>query len=369
MPATPQGAMGQNLSMESQMGWSDLDKKDGSGLSGRFVKVKSDAPVRLRFLDEEPYTTFVHKVTGKPDAANKDGVFRSIAATPKLDDDHIQAVNGKRFPAVAQYNMRCFEFKRDDKGKFTDEGEIKILQGGPGIFKPLRGICEESGSLRDYDILISAAGTGRDTEYAVTASPMSRNIDVNALLTKLEQDPTLAWENVFPIMTAEMQKKILFDSKIDITYDPVAEIVAVMSLDQALGTTLAFGKYKGKTVQDVMVIDASWIEWAGANVTSNDSVAAACQIAFGNVSALASGDTPQPQLPPAPKSTPAATAKPPKASPAKDEARAALVASVSSKLEDLPAPKIVAAIKEHGAGKTRLKDLNIEQLTALDAAL
>lgn len=350
------------------MSWKDLDDKPKSGLSGRFVKFSKEQSTRVRFLDEEPHTTFVHKIEGK------DGTFRSIAATENLDDDYIQQVNGKRFPAVAQYSMRVFEFKRDDKGNFTDEGEVKVLQGGPAIFKQLRTIMEENGSLRDYDIVITTKGEKRDTEYTVSAAPVSRKVNVDELVVQMEADEALRWDNVFPKMTAEQQKKILTEAKIDISYDPVAEIVGKMTLDQAKSTVLTFGKYKGKSVGEILVIDSSWVEWAGENVTSNDNVAAACRVAFGNVQSIAEAPaapaqltSPQATSTPAPKSAPAT-----KAAPVSDDAaeKAALIGNVSAKLEAFSAPKIVQTIKEASAtGETKLAKLTLDELKKLDASL
>jgi hypothetical protein len=357
------------LSIGAKMsGWSDLDDKPKGGLSGRFVKFSEEKSTRVRFLDEAPKTTFVHKVTGKDDT------FRTIPATENLDDDYIQQSNGKRFPAVAQYSMRAFEFARDDKGNFTDSGEIKIVQGGPAIFKQLRTIMEESGSLRDYDIIISVKGKKRDTEYTVSASPVSKKINVDDLLVQMEADEALQWGNVLPTITAEQQKKILAEAKIDIFHDPVAEIAANMSLDQAKGTVLSFGKYKGKTVGDALVIDSSWVEWASENVTSNDSIAAACRVAFGGVQALAEAPAAPAQLKsPTPASAPAAKSAPaPKAAPANPEAaeKTALISSVSAKLEAFSAPKIVQTIKEASStGETKLAKLTVDELKKLEASL
>jgi hypothetical protein len=353
-------------------GWSDLDDKPKTGgLSGRFVKFSKEKSTRVRFLDEAPRTTFVHKVTGKDDT------FRTIPATENLDDDYIQQVNGKRFPATAQYSMRVFEYKRDEKGNFTSEGEIKILQGGPAIFKALRTIMDENGgegSLRNYDISITVKGEKRDTEYSVSAVPVSQKVDVDELIVQVDADEALKWENVFPKITAEQQKKILADAKIDITYDPVAAIAAVMTPEVAKGTVLGFGKYKGKTVGDVLVIDSSWLEWAAENVTSNDSVAAACRVAFGNVTSLAEAPAAPAQLTsasaasaPATKSAPA-----PKAAPVNAETteKAALISAISAKLEAFSAPKIVQTIKEASAtGETKLAKLSLDELKKLDGDL
>jgi len=351
------------------MSWKDLDEKPKSGGS-RFVKLESGKTTRFRILDEEPYTTYTHKIV-QPDA-NGVEVFRSIPATTKLDEDYIQQVNGKRYPAVPQFNIRVFEFAKDDKGKDTTEGEIKILQQGVSVFKALRSLYEEHGSLSQFDITIKVTGEKRDTEYTVTAAPFSLDIDVNALQTKLAQTTELAYENVFPTVTADDQKKMLAEAKLDVTYDPAAQIASGMSYEDALNQTFTFGKFKGKTVSDVMVIDSSYLEWAGENVTSNDALAAACRVVANRINgvapapALQSGQS-APAAPSAPAPTqaaPKATKVAPKASADTAEAKA-LRERISNKFEDFDAQDIVGKIKEASGGKVKLKDLNIDELNKL----
>jgi hypothetical protein len=356
------------------MSWNDLDDKPKSTGGGRFIKLEKDKTTRIRIIDEEPYTTYTHKIAQM--VGDKE-VFRSIPATTNLDDNYIQQTNGKRYPAVAQYNIRGFEFAKDDKGKDTTDGEIKILQGGVQIFRALRSLYEEHGSLSQFDVTIRASGEKRDTEYTVTAAPFSLNVDVDALQTKLAQTPELQWENVFPEVTAEQQRKLLAEAKLDVTYDPAAAIAATMSYDQALGQAFTFGKFKGKTVQDVMVIDSSYLDWAAENVTSNDSLAAACRVVSNQINgvvpapALASGqsDSAAPESATATPAAAKATTKPPKATAADAAKRKELTADIHTRLEDMDAMEIIETIKAASGGKVKLKDLTVPELEALQEKL
>lgn len=353
------------------MSWNDIDKKQGSAGSGRFVSFKDVESVRIRVLDEEPHTTYVHKMKQVIDGEE---VFRTIPATPSLDDDHIQRENGKRFPATAQFNMRVFEYARDEKDakKFLDEGEIKVLQGGVSIFKQLRTLYQNEGSLSAFDVLITKQGSGRDTEYTVSACPTSKTIDIDELRGSVDTDEALHWENIFPAITAEDQKKMLVDAKMDVNYDPAAALAAEMTEEDAKRQVFPFGKYKDKTVGEIAIIDTGYMEWAADNVTSNDAVAAACRVLSG---ALLNKATSAPQIE-APKAAPKPAAKKAEPKPAAKKAEVKAVdnsdlikqvtkAFDSEKWDDTML--VLETIKKHGGGKTRLKDLTTAQLEALNA--
>lgn len=354
------------------MSWNDLDAKQGSTGSGRFVSFKDVESVRIRVLDEEPHTTYVHKM--KQIVAGEE-VFRTIPATPSLDDDYIQRENGKRFPATAQFNMRVFEYKRDEKDakKFLDDGEVKILQGGVSIFKQLRTLYQNEGSLSAFDVLITKTGSGRDTEYTVSACPTSKGIDVAVIQGTVESDEALQWANIFPAITAEDQKRMLAEAKMDINYDPALAIAAEMTEEDARKQIFPFGKYKGKTVGEIAIIDTGYMEWAADNVTSNDAVAAACRVLSGM---LLNKATEAPQIE-APKAAPKTEAAKPKPAPKKAEPKPAadntdLIGKITGafdkeKWEDTLV--VLETIKKHGGGKTRLKDLSRPQLESLYAEI
>lgn len=347
------------------MAWSDVDEKRGGGGGGRFVTIEDGKPVMLRILDEEPHTIRVHKIGQPIKKGDKiEEVYRTIPATASPDENYILQHNGKRYPDVPVFNMRCYEYKRDDKGALTTDGELKILQGGPGIFKQLQTIYSQFGHLNAFDIVISRKGKGRDTEYTVSASPKAQNIDVNALVTKVMQDPGMQWENIFPPVTRADQIKAITEAGFDISYDPAAKLLESLSWEKASEVKMGFGKYKDKTVGELLVIDAGYLTWAAENVTSNDLVAAACRLACKRMEQMDSGSAPAPQIP---ASAPAAAPAEVKADRAALESKIADIFENDERFQDLEF--MVNVIKKNGGGKTRLKDLTIPQMNALLAEI
>lgn len=348
------------------MAWGDVDKPNRGGGAGRFVQFEDGKAIRLRILDEEPHTTRTHKIA---QVVGTEEVFRSIPATTLPDDNFILKRNGKRYPDVMQFNMRAYVYVKDEKGRdMPDGGEIKILQGGPAIFKPLRDLYTEHGSLSQFDITIKRTGTSRDTEYTVSAAPRSLEIDVDALKVAMSSDATIQWENVFPNFTAEDQQKAILEAGFDIDYDPAKALAESMSFDAAKAIKFTFGKHKDKTVGDVLVQDGGYIIWAADNVTSNDDLAAACRVASSHMKKV-SVPAAEPKKIEAKAPAPAAAKKEaPKAKedPAKRED---LMTRVGDYFEQDPrfedVQEMVSVIKKHGAGKTRLKDLSVAQLESL----
>src|SRR4051812_17409901 len=112
------------------MSWKDVDETGRRG-GGRYVSFEDGKATRLRVLDEEPFTIRVHKISQVVKKGDKaEEIYRSIPATTEPDQNIILQKNAKRYPDVPVFNLRVFEFKRNDQGQFTTEGEVKILQGG-----------------------------------------------------------------------------------------------------------------------------------------------------------------------------------------------------------------------------------------------
>lgn len=361
------------------MSWQDVDKGSArGGASGRFLALEAGESVRIRVLDEEPFTTRVHKIS-QPVGPNGTEVFRTIPATASVDDNYILRHNSRRYPDVMQYNMRVFVYGKTEAGQFTAEkGEIKILQGGPAIFKPLRELYTQNGSLNQFDIIVKREGEGRDTQYFVTANPTSFPVDVAALTAGMASDESWVWENIFPPITGEDQMKMLQEANFNVHYDPAAALASSMSVDQAKNVKFTFGKHKGKTLNEVLVLDAGYIEWAADTVTSNDELAAACRVVVKSMASLEAGTTaPTPKAvagPPAaaPASTPAPVVNQqpaPAATPAATQERSEMQEHITAYFDRDPRfenmQKVLDIVKRHGNGKTRVKDLTDAQMASL----
>lgn len=390
------------------MGWNDVDRKTGGG---RYLSIDPDSTVRVRLLDEEPYTVFVHKISQVVDG---DETFISVPATPVPDDDYIDEQTN-RFRAVPQYNMRC--------ALYDDNGEIEglyVLSGGPQIFRPLKNIHNRYSDVRQFDIEITRTGEKLKTSYDVSTAPDSHDPDIDTLIEQVEEDESLAWDTLFPPITPEEQKQMVERAKIDLSYDPVEEIMENMVLEDALDTHITFGKYgpdkyppRGKKVGELIAIDSGYLEWAADEVTSDDEVAAACRIAVLHMHDQLENKAPTKKV------TKGKTKKAKKEEPEENEvsewplkmdpadylsqygddaknsalakevlaakgeegeegeegedegdtSRTKLIDSInevfSSDERFSDAMEIVNVIKEHGDGKTRVKDLTVEQLQSL----
>lgn len=266
------------------MGWNDVDRKTGGG---RYLSLEDGETKRVRILDEEPHTILLHKISQNVDGEE---VFITVPATLKADDDFVNAATN-RYPPVPQHNLRVLVYDEDG-----DPDQIMVLSGGVQIFRPLKAFYQRYGDVREFDIEITRDGEKRDTKYSVTMCPKSHEIDLDEWSEKLSEDESLAWDTLFPPITAEEQEKMIDEAGIDITYDPVLEIMEDMDIDEALGTRLTFGKYgpdkfppKGKTIGEVLAIDSGWLEWAAENVTSDDTVAAAARMAVQHMGEIEAG--------------------------------------------------------------------------------
>ncbi len=273
--------------MATKKGWGEVDKPRSGGDS-RFVACAAGESVTLRIIDMEPDSFRVHQIA----TVNSSGeeVFRQIQETDKPDDDYIDQ-HTNRFPAMDRHAIRCVIYDEDG-----EPDQIKILVGGKQIFKQLKQLFDKHGDITEFDVELSREGKGRETTWTIGATPKSHDIDVEEWQEELENDSQWEYENLFPSITPEQQQKILEEADIDITYDPVVEIMEEMTLKEATKTRLTFGKYgpekmppNGKTVGQIWKIDQGWIIWAAQNVTSNDQVAAACRFMVDNTKAVEKG--------------------------------------------------------------------------------
>lgn len=358
------------------MGWSDVDRKGGGG---RYLSLEDGETRRVRILDEEPHTILLHKIS---QVVDDEDVFITVPATPKADDDYVNQKT-KRYPALPQHNLRVLVF--DDNG---DPESIQVLAGGVQIFRPLKQFHQRYGDVRQFDVEISRDGEGLKTKYSVTMVPDSYEVDLDEWLEELESDDALQWETLFPPITAEEQEKMIDEAGIDIEYDPVLEIMEEMDVEEALATRLTFGKYgpdkyppKGKTIGEVLAIDSGWMEWAAENVTSDDTIAAAARIAvqhMGEVEApkakkkVSSGSKSKKGTKASSKKT-KAKGKGKKGAEEGSESRDSLISRINAAFDQneefTEAMEIVEVIKKHGNGKTKIKDLTVDEMESLLAEL
>ena len=404
-------------------GWDDVDKP--SRPAGIFLQVDPGDTVVVRVLDDEPENMRVHQIR---QGSGEDEKFASVPETESPDDSYVMDMTDL-YPAVPRHAIRVAVL--DEEGEIED---IKVLMGGKQIFGQLKDFVLRHGDIREYDIEITRKGEGRKTEWFCTTAPSSFDLDVEMICEEFLTDEW-GWDVLFPDVTGEDQKRILDQAGIDLNINPVEELMAEMDVEDALGVCVDFGKYgpdkfppNGKTFGDILVIEASYIDWIAHQATSpTDLVRAAARLVVQHMEELLDGRSagqiagskkkkappkkkkarkkaspPEPEEPeegesededeeeeaPKPKRRPARKKPGKKTPPPEDEEededeeeeekpkgkagkadRDALVADINeafnsdSRFED--AMEIVSVIREHGNGKTRVKDLTIGQLKKL----
>lgn len=390
--------------------WQDVDKPRRTG---SFFQIEDGETKRIRVLDEAPWIIYTHRIRQNIDGQE---VFLTVPETAKPDEDYISGVTN-RYPAQPVYHIRIVEYDED--------GEpigVKILSGGVKIFRPMKGFVERHGDIREFDLEISLIGAKRETDYSVTIAPRSFQIDVAEWLERADREMDM--DALLAPPSPEEQREMVEKAKIDLTYDPAEALMTEMTLDEAMNKRFPFGKKygpeayppNGKKIGEIAAIDAGFVQWAADNVTSDDSVAAACRLVMAHLAELDAGKpvrgalagskagtaTNTGTVPAAAKGTqgkaaPVAAEWPLKMTPAEylekfpngpkaelartlvavvgapqpaGRSQTALVAEVmdafNAAQERYPEPTdIVNVIKKHGDGKTRVKDLTVAQLQAL----
>lgn len=389
------------------MGWADVKKgpiRDGGG--GRFFQWQDGETKVLRILDDEPETVWAHKVSQTTDGEES---YKTIPATPDLDENWIQR-NSKRWPASPVHNVRAIQIQDGDP-----VGDIGIVQGGKMIFEPIADHFEQYGTVNDVDFAITRKGTGKNTKWSVQLAKKHAEIpeqDWDSLIDEMNADEALQWDAVFVIpQDGDEQRKMFEDAGFSIDYDPAEDIAAEMDVEEAMRVRMpekGQGKYPGKSMGELVIIDLGYVQWVAGNYTSDDNIAAAARVVTRNLdevrklnpgrkAALKGGDGDRRSAGqrarderrgnarsveelevvdaededgedqrPAPR-----TAGRRAAGKAAQPDRGPLVTEINDLLGSLPqyedAATLTRLVKRHSGGKTRMRDMDVEQLgTMLD---
>lgn len=141
--------------------------------NGLFLKLESGQTLRLRFLD-----------------------------IPVVFDSEYQGKTSTKY-AWLVYNH--------------DESKVQIYQGGATIYNALNDLIQDSdwGDPKEYDVKVSRNGVGKETKYALVASPKSlplpeeiEDIDILAIMKKSPYN-----ENVHMLgeMFTPLEKEVVLD--------------------------------------------------------------------------------------------------------------------------------------------------------------
>jgi len=362
-------------------GWGEVhqaSREQGAG-GGVFLSIGDGETVRLRSLDEEPRSYRIHHVSRE---VNGENVYVPVPATDAADESYVLE-KSRLYPPDKRFALRCLVIDEND-----EVDGVTVLTGGVQIFKPLSGFAERHKDIRLFDIEVTREGEGLRTKWSVNVSPTSVDLNLQDIEEMAEQmlGPELAWDVLFPPTNYDEQRDILARAGIDISVDPAEELAEDMDLEDARAIKFDFGKYsqgRAKTVGEVENLDPRYIDFVVRECTTQGyEIRAACQVVLDHIrgkqirskastakssTAKSRGRRSRPAIE-KPAEEPEVEPKASKSDRA--DLQAKIEAAFEEDIDNFPDPAdIVAAIKKHGNGKTKLRELTVKQLESLAAEI
>lgn len=250
------------------MSWSDVDKQTG-GMSEDICAIASNTTKLVHVLlpdNEEPVSYWTHFIPNKKAGGSKG----KVVICPGRDT----------CPACANGTYRTSRKHAINVWDYEEKG-VKILEQGNSVFQALKQIKEQIGTLTTVDISIKKMGKGLETTYSVIPiPPMTGKFDMNQV------------HGVFPIENLRMPntpqeiQKAMDDMEGNtppVHNNPTPISQSLPPTMMGSGTTgaqqspppqvtnspvvLQFGKYKGKTIEQIYEEDPNYVKWCAENIS------------------------------------------------------------------------------------------------------
>ena len=351
------------------MAWNMVGQtqKETKGTSSQLVKIEDKKRVRLILPETGPISHWSYSIS-----TPADGYKTWIS--PAKDEDFF-ATNRNVFRLRPVHAGLAYDY---------DEKEIKILEAGNQIWEGIKLLVDAGKDINGRDIIIIKTGSGRSTEYKVTdCDPTPAPTDIDTL-----ERPDL--EARYQPPTFEM---VLEDLR-GLGFTNPSEIFETQPLayEVARETKVPFGKFKDKTLKDVVSLDSTYITFLATKIDREDIKECARvvsntimgtqyelkgvtpsmeQVSF--VAPTEGGEAPQePNTPPTPTESKEDTKKKTEdISPTVDASKEAMIAEINQAFETQEIykdfMKIIDAMKKASAphGKTSINDFTHEELLKL----
>lgn len=254
---------------EEEMGWDTVGAKSGK----KDPDVVSIAPNTVKLVHvllpdtDNPVSYWTHYIPNKTPSSGPKG---RVVICPGRDTCPACAAGIYRTKLVHAINVWDYE-----------EKAVKILEGGNAIFQPLKQAKDQMGTLSNVDISIKKTGTSIDTQYFVLPIPIMQPFDqsqVHGLFPvanlRLPHNPAEVQQIIDNMSGASKPATKTQPTPISDTLPPIMppqETPIPQTVEPPLVTptgkpTLQFGKYKGRSVEDVYTEDPNYIKWCAENV-------------------------------------------------------------------------------------------------------
>ena len=245
---------------DKTMSWGDVSGTSG-GKNPDVLVISPNTTKLMHVLlpdTEEPVSYWTHYIPNKIPSGPKG----AVVICPGKDVCPACASGIYRTKRVHAINVWDYESK-----------SVKILEGGNSIFQALKQIKEQIGTLLSVDISIKKIGTGMDTQYSVIPIPMMQPFDASGIRglfpianLRLSDSVEVVARYIESMGGAVVTNPEKIDTIQKIYIPPTASIPTEPNPDAAK-PILQFGKYKGRTVEDIFNEDPNYIKWCAENIS------------------------------------------------------------------------------------------------------
>lgn len=225
------------------MPWSDVGKQESLG--NDLIKLEGKKRLRLLIPETGPKSFWTYAIE------TPDGAYRSWVSP--VGENDIFALNRNIFKAKPRHAGLAYDY---------EEKRVGILEAGNQVWQSLKDLIDEGIDIRARDITIVRKGEGRTTEYTVIYHDKS-TFDValdEASMPNIE------------MRYAPMEREAIMASLSELGFPQPEEIFTLkpLSKDAAMSFEMPFGKYAGRTMKDIYMMDDSYLLFLAAKSNRHD---------------------------------------------------------------------------------------------------
>lgn len=231
------------------MAWADVGQSTNNSSSGAsdLIKIEDKKRIRLLLPDSGPVSNWIYSVSTPADG------YRTWVSPDKEAGEDFFAVNRNIFNLKPVHAGHAYDY---------EESRIKILEAGNQIWEGIKILIDAGKDLNNRDIIIIKTGTGRSTEYKVTdcdPTPAPAGLD------------TMERPDIMSRYQAPTYEVVIEDLRM-LGFTQPEQIFALKPLDYqtALQTKIPFGKWKNKTMQEVVSLDSQYITFLATKIDRLD---------------------------------------------------------------------------------------------------
>lgn len=230
--------------------WNLIGKQEKpQGGTSDLIKIEDKKRVRLllHHTNGGPVANWIYSISTPADG------YKTWVAPDKNKGEDFFACNRSVFSLKPIFSAYAYDY---------DEQAIKILESGNMIWEAIKDLYEAGKDLGNRDLLIRKKGSGRQTEYSV-----------------VDCDPTPAPAGIDTMELPDLYGRYVSATKEQVMTDLMAlgftnptEIFTAqpLSYEVAKDVKVPFGKYKDKTIGQLVSLDARYLDFLATKIDRLD---------------------------------------------------------------------------------------------------